>query len=890
MFILTISGVSIAQETYVSEFSKVAETSISKSRALHSAEKHQSSISQPDDWSISSINTTRTTEIDNKGTEFWLVMERNNNLNVDGVYLDITSDVVTTGYVEIPGLDYYEEFSVKPDSISRVQLPDETQLYYSEEIEYKGIHVVSEEEITIYGMSLLDYSTDGYLALPLDILSTNYMVMSYPHMTWKSSLSISTTLASQFAVVSPYDNVTVTITPSCKTASGIEAGESFEVVLNKGEAYQVQAYYDQDPIYDLTGSVVQSTLPVAVFSGSAAASVPADVSASDHLIEQLPPISTWGNNFIAYPLEGRQNGDTWRIISATDSNLISFNNSIIDTLNFGDYYETILEEPAYINSTEPVMVMQYANGDSYDPGLYQNGDPFMMLIPPVEQFMNSYTFSTPEDRFTYHYLSIIVPEEGVGAITLDDVLLSEDVFDTIENSGYCAVGLAIEEGTHSISSDLSDFGIYSYGFARYESYGCAGGLSLKTINTNEGPEIIRTKETMEYDRLGQQENVFLSISAYIIDTITPYVQNAYLYYKSVIDSVFDTISMSKSDEGIWTAQIPADSVVYPGIVYYYKATDGQLTSYLPSVDAENNPFNIAVLPNIAPTIQHTPVISSDFYDSILISAKVYDSTNYIENVYLAYRNAGGNPIYNYVPMELIDNDTYQAYIPAKYVTEQGTEYYIKAIDDFGLTGYFYSADNPITINLDGENNAPSLQDSQFTTDELPSVGTTIGTLNASDVDTNQVLVFSIVDGNTDGAFTLDPYTGELIVNNSSSIEFDKNPVFNIHAMAIDNGSPTLSDTALVKVYINNPSSINNLLESDIQIYPNPSKGEFKITNLPGNSGNVYLSVITTTGQTIFNTETSSTSVDISLDSDYTGVCFLIINNVDGMAVEKLVIE
>ncbi|MDZ7775073.1 MAG: hypothetical protein U5L09_05390 [Bacteroidales bacterium] len=98
------------------------------------------------------------------------------------------------------------------------------------------------------------------------------------------------------------------------------------------------------------------------------------IAPSFHIIvEQIPPVSTWGNNFVTYPLEGRENGDTWRILSSQNNNEIYINGEMIETLNFGDFYETILVDPVTINSAKPVLVMQYLNGDDYDPGISYNG-------------------------------------------------------------------------------------------------------------------------------------------------------------------------------------------------------------------------------------------------------------------------------------------------------------------------------------------------------------------------------------------------------------------------------------------------------------------------------------------------------------------------------------
>ena len=657
---------------------------------------YRSNIAMPDGWTVESLMPVNRSQIDNKGTEFWLLMPRNHDLVVSGIYLDITCDVNTSGTVSIPGLSFNEAFTAGPGSITRVTLPNDVQVATSQGIEQKGIHVISQHEVAVYGVSLRPYSSDGYLGLPLDILSTQYLIMSYPNLTW-GGITPNAGLLSQFAIVSPYDNVTVTITPSCETYGGNPAGVPFQVGLNQGEVYQVQCYVSNDPGADLTGSVVQSTLPVAVISGNACASVPQNVSACDHILEQIPPVSTWGSSFVAYPLEGRENGDTWRMLAASDNTSLYIDGVLVVTLNFGDFYETILTAPAEITASHPVIVMQYSNGDDFDPGISQNGDPFMMLIPPTEQFMDHYTFATPSSGFIYHYVTVTIETGGIATLQLDGVNVDPGLFTPIGSTGFSGAGLSIAEGPHTLQNTSGvPFGIYSYGFAEYDSYGYAGGLSLNFIYTGSAPVITRTSQTINLENSGQPENTALNIETLITDPEAPFTQSAILYYKEAGTATYTQVNMTEGANNIWSAQIPAMDVVTPGIHYYLYAEDGQLASTDPTLDPGNNPYSIAVLPNVLPVITHTAVSSAPLNQDLTLNADVTDFTNIVHSVTLYDRNKGGNPVYSSAAM--LDKGAYQGIIPALFMTNQGTEYYIKATDDLGLSSTFATADQPIVIN------------------------------------------------------------------------------------------------------------------------------------------------------------------------------------------------
>lgn len=658
---------------------------------------YRSSFPMPEGWEIDALPTGGRAQIDNKGTEFWLMIPRNHDLIVSGIYLDITSDFNATGFVEIPGLSFYQDFTATPGTITRITLPNDVQVGSSENAEYKGVHIVSDQEVAVYGVSLRSYSSDGFLALPLDILSSQYMLMSYPNLTWYGG--VDQTLISQIGIVSPYDNVTVTITPSCQTYNGQPAGVPFNVVLNTGEAFQVQCLLSNDPSADLTGTVIQSSLPVAAFAGNACASIPPDTRACDHIVEQVPPVSTWGSYFIAFPLQGRENGDTWRMLSASNGTDLYIDGSLVTTLNFGDFYETILTSPAEIEASNPILVMQYANGDDWDPNLSQNGDPFMMLIPPSEQFMDHYTFATPSSGFLFHYVTVTIPTGAIGSLKLDGANVDPALFTSIGTSGYSGAGISISEGPHTLINEGGvPFGIYSYGFAEYDSYGYAGGLSLEFIYQGSAPVIVRTQETINLGNTGQPDNVAINIAALITDPEEPYTQSATLYYRKEGQSGFTSVSMTQGANNVWTAQIPAVDVMEPGMYYYIYATDGQLGSTDPTIDPVNNPYGIAVLPNILPVISHTPVNTAPLNQDVLISADITDNTNNVESAIMYYRNKGGNPVYSHVFMNLMSGNTYQGTIPGQYITSQGTEYYLKATDDLGMSSTYATADSPIVIN------------------------------------------------------------------------------------------------------------------------------------------------------------------------------------------------
>ena len=191
-------------------------------------------------------------------------------------------------------------------------------------------------------------------------------------------------------MVASEDDTCITITPSVTVDSRI-AGVPYQIVLQQGETYRLINYDDVDA--DLTGTTITADKPIAVFGGHMCAYVPMSIMYADHLVEQLPPVNTWGRHFVTMPLAARLYGDTFRFLAATNGTRVAVNGKIVASLDRGQFHEQIIDGPAEILASKPILVAQYANGADYDGCL---GDPFMMLIPSFEQFGGDYILSTPQ--------------------------------------------------------------------------------------------------------------------------------------------------------------------------------------------------------------------------------------------------------------------------------------------------------------------------------------------------------------------------------------------------------------------------------------------------------------------------------------------------------------
>ncbi len=411
---------------------------------------------------------------DSAGTDFWLGFPTNYSGGPE-LSLFITGGTATTGTVAIPGLSFSEPFAVTPGTVTSVSMPAEAEMVTTVDPETKGIHVTAGAEVTVYGLNRIQYTTDAYLGLPTDILGTEYIVLGYPG-----------GYSSEGAVVATANETTVTITPSVVLSGGQPAGTPFTVHMDQGQTYQFTS------AGDVSGTVVTADKPVGVYGGNQCANIPAGYSACDHVVEQMPPVTAWGQSFLTVPLATRLNGDTFRIVAAQHGTAVRINGSSVATLNRGEVWEQIVDGQSQITADKPILVAQYSNGTSYD-GV--TSDPFEMLIPPTEQFLPAYTVSTPAAGFSGNYINVVAPTSSLASVKFDGTVVPAASFAPIGSTGFSGAQLSVELGSHTVTGSLP-VGVYSYGFADFDSYGYPGGMSLAPVATVDTLTLAPPTETL----------------------------------------------------------------------------------------------------------------------------------------------------------------------------------------------------------------------------------------------------------------------------------------------------------------------------------------------------------------------------------------------------------
>jgi hypothetical protein len=247
--------------------------------------------------------------LSNQSTDFWLMFIGAVAGNTDPsrqLSLYISSTVTTSGTLSVPGQGLNFPFTVTPGQITTVVLPQSVQVTTSDTVESKGIHVTSQNPIAVYGLNFVPAASDGFMALPTTTLGTSYINLGYNN-TSSGILGYPNELGTEFGITATQDGTTVTIVPSAN-AGAREARQTYTVSLNQGQTYQLRnnkdltTFSNSGSLVDLTGSIITSDKPVAVFGGNDCTYLPNMYDYCNHLVEQLPPTNLWGQHFVSSPL------------------------------------------------------------------------------------------------------------------------------------------------------------------------------------------------------------------------------------------------------------------------------------------------------------------------------------------------------------------------------------------------------------------------------------------------------------------------------------------------------------------------------------------------------------------------------------------------------------
>jgi hypothetical protein len=466
----------------------------------------------------------------NSGTEYYISFppcyeEESGGDNSLRVF--IASAVIQEVTLEVKGKDYKQTKTTESNGVIEFRIPPfyghpyqkSGTMFASPEQVFKeyAIHIKSAHPIVVYGVSRYQYTSDGFMAIPVSSFGTEYVIGAYPQYTGAGT---SYELPSLSNIVSAYDGTEVTFTmggtKGSRTTGGMKLGEKKTFTMQKGD---VLCFANLGDAADISGSLVQSNKPIGVISGNQCANVPSGVYACDYICEMELPTYTWGKEYHITPIVGRQKAPLIRVFAKEPNTKVYrdgqlwfdlslatreegksfvekrvFDGSLTDQVNSGG------SPCKVISADKPIYVMLYNPGQTDD---NVSSDPFQMVISPFEQYRKEIVFATPNAKgstlpFARQYVNLVYQ-------TNDDGSIPDDLeFATVVNGNYTWNKISIQfgpspgfkflipingkqysmkrlqlngDGVFRIRAN-NPFSAYSYGFSSFDSYGFPTSTSL----------------------------------------------------------------------------------------------------------------------------------------------------------------------------------------------------------------------------------------------------------------------------------------------------------------------------------------------------------------------------------------------------------------------------
>ena len=277
-------------------------------------------------------------------------------------------------------------------------ISDSTLLSYhvnSESERYKGLLVTTGTDkkisVAVAILNSLHQSDNLFESVGIYV---NYPALVYPVNSYVYyAVSVGTDESTSFSsllLVSGNNKTDIRITPTVTiTIPLTQCNDHMQIRLNAGQSITIQLHYLETlllkPVVekaDLTGTKLESNNPISLYSGHTCF-YPSDC---DFVGEQIPPVASWGNEFLVQSFHNHEFGYILKLIgSQTNTNVNVLcdegNNSYSVSLQEGGVLsQTISQTSCYISSTSPILVAQFS---LVFPG--------MSIIPPLHQYPSNVT-------------------------------------------------------------------------------------------------------------------------------------------------------------------------------------------------------------------------------------------------------------------------------------------------------------------------------------------------------------------------------------------------------------------------------------------------------------------------------------------------------------------
>lgn len=331
--------------------------------------------------------------------------------------------------------------------------------------------IETSDYVNVISFDEADRTAGSTANIPINRLSTKYIV-----------ISTATSRQSQLAVAAIKDNTTISVTFKMDRNLALKIenntfyrGDVFSFSLDCFETYQIAHSTD------LTGSVIESSYPIAAFSGNDCTKIDG-IGYCDHLITQLPPTGFVDNIYIVPPyyndrdtiirITAIEKTDLYYVVDAVNRSLSLYKSNMFDI-------RISRNQVCFIESKTSVIV----TGIGLASEISYLGDPSMTIVPGINQYLNYYKIVIPSG-YVNNFVSVMIKESSQDCIRINstvinrcDIVLEKSVL--AGNITYNVRTIRVAEGDLTAwALDGEKFGMLFSGVQIAEAYSFSANFLL----------------------------------------------------------------------------------------------------------------------------------------------------------------------------------------------------------------------------------------------------------------------------------------------------------------------------------------------------------------------------------------------------------------------------
>jgi hypothetical protein len=460
----------------------------------------------------------------NFGNEFIISMPPNLQLKEDDqnskIRFILYSPVKANVKIEVPLKGFSEQITLQPyerqvlsfnpkfaQAISKNGFEESNSEIL---IKSAGLRFYSNQIFSLVVLSDFEETADAILALPTEMLGTNYVLSGFQDQSDKQSNF--NNLSSSAAIIGTKDNTKLNIHIGGRIGrhevGTTIIGKKIEQTINKGDVFLLNTIFNGE---DLSGTVVSSDKPIGIISSNQCAEIPKGNPMCDFIADFEIPKKALGKKYLVSPIAGKKYLPIVRVFAFEDSTEVYKNGEKIaffenigktEDAPFIEIIDSNSVEPFLISSNKKIKTVVYSRSFEEDDSSIATHNPFMMSLQPLDRMQNEIYFSTPNNISENFF-----PENNFVNLTIDDksdeisantelgIIYNNEVhWESIDEYIYSAQKLSSTIGYYqSITLELpfpieykirsdKDFSASVYGTNQVKSYGYPATLPMSLLN------------------------------------------------------------------------------------------------------------------------------------------------------------------------------------------------------------------------------------------------------------------------------------------------------------------------------------------------------------------------------------------------------------------------